>query len=302
MRCARMPPGEVLKPACGPQLPELTTAPMERADYPPDDGFTGEEGPAQRLLVAMKQRFAAKDTLQGAPKAAQQDSSQAEVEPNNHGRTIPQDFSCGTVVASGNPPLSSCRSIYKPEKLSFRLGLPALAPVQLVEFDVVVAHRRRKRTGECGLARAAGADHDDALRSCVDRHGGGLCTCQRRLARPAPRRQRVQLAIRRPLNRTFADDGYWPVPANARLHTTACRTKRSIAAASGRQLPSPMRLGAGSRSGYARPPNRRQRLEPRRPLSEVARNVADIGGLNRRRRLLRHRQSASPTPDYRRSP
>jgi len=181
-----MEPGEVVKFTCRSQLREFTTTSMERGHDPPEDGFPGKEGSAQSLSVAMKQRLAPDDASQGTSETAQQDSRQAEIEPDDRGRAIPQELSCGTVVAGGNPGRAGSRPFYKPEEFSFGFGLPRVAPVQLIELDMGVAPGLGVRAGERGLACAAGADHNDSVRGGgVDRHGRALCTAARCLALPS---------------------------------------------------------------------------------------------------------------------
>ena len=81
-------------------------------------------------------RLAPDDASQGTSETAQQDSRQAEIEPDDRGRAIPQELSCGTVVAGGNPGRAGRRPFYKPKEFSLWFGLPGVAPVQLVELDV----------------------------------------------------------------------------------------------------------------------------------------------------------------------
>ena len=109
---------------------------MERGHDPPEDGFPRKEGSAQSFSVAMKQRLATDDASQGTSDTAQEDSRQAEIEPDDRGRAIPQELSCGTVVAGGNPGHAGRRPFYKPKEFSLWFGLPGVAPVQLVELDV----------------------------------------------------------------------------------------------------------------------------------------------------------------------
>jgi len=117
----------------------------------------------QCLSVAMEQWFATNGAPQRTSQATRKDSRQTEIEPDNRGGAIPQDLPRGAVVAGGNPLLLGRGPFYKAKELKLRLGLPPVTPVKFIELDAVAARRFGERPGECGLARTAGADHDDAL-------------------------------------------------------------------------------------------------------------------------------------------